>query len=636
MDRRAFLKQAGRSALAASAAIVASSCDPPGTIEGDGVPSKPFFTSDFSGVGRRWPEPWINVRYGGEWELRNGEGVIVVDTPNYHAVSKASHAEYIGQPVVLGDLEVSDCEISVTLSIEGKAEAGLIARWGYDHAYALLVAEPQILLVRYDTADRRVMERGALPPGPTWRLTQRVEGGRLSGHVEGRGVIEELSAVDPQPPLQPGAVGVMVNPTSSRDKGEARFHSFAASSIEEPTRTTNPIAYRFAGGVVPGRHGFKARLTARTIYPRPVGFEVAVDPTFSEPAVLGPSDPEGHWGSVHAWVEELGEGREYFWRPFCEGDGDRVVGRTASFRTPSREQRVRFAFASCTSGRSIEFPSFPTVASFDPDFYLHAGDWGYVNLQSLSRSPDHWQHRWARLLRTASVEALIQRTPLMFWQDDHDYQADNGWADTVDRRAVWAFDELHANPTNEFFDLRWGDVHVWCLDCRLFASDPSGPDNALKSRLGNEQKRWLKAGMLASAAPLRVIASPMAFRNKVDDDPGWHNSYTTEREELLSFFAQLDATVLILSGDAHGHRLIHHFEHGELYELTASGTDWPGPGWSQGNQDPEHTLHDVEDRTGFAIVDLDPPGDGRMVAMRSISSVDGKTMFEKRLPVAAG
>ena len=575
------------------------------------------------------------MRYAGQWELRNGEGAVGVETPNPHAVSAKPHADYMGQPVIVGDLEVGNCEVSVTLSIEGKAEAGLIARWSYDQAYALLVAESEILLIRYTTTDGLVMQRGALPIGGTWRLTLSVRGDRVSGRVRGQGMAEELSAVDPQP-LQPGAVGVIVNTTSAEERGEARFRSFVASSAEEPARPRNQIAYRFTGGVVPGRDGFKARLTARTVYAGPVGFEVATHPTFSDPVVIEPSNPEGRWGSVHAWVDGLQEGSKYFWRPFCDDGEERVVGRMASLRTPSRERRVRFVFASCTSGRSTEFPSFATAASFDPDFYLHAGDWAYVNLQSLARSPDHWQHRWARLLRTTSVETLIERTPLMFWQDDHDYQADNGWAKTVDQRSVWAFDEVHANPSDEYFDLRWGDLHVWCIDCRLFATDPSAPDDPSKSRLGDEQKRWLKAGMQASEAPLRVVASPMVFRNKVNDDPGWHNVYTAEREELLRFFADLDATVLILSGDAHGHRLIHHFEYGDLYELTASGTDWPGPDWAQGNNDPDHTLHDVEDRTGFAIIDLDPPGDDRMVVMRSISSLDGKTMFEKRLPVAAG
>jgi hypothetical protein len=92
---------------------------------------------------------------------------------------------------------------------------------------------------------------------------------------------------------------------------------------------------------------------------------------------------------------------------------------------------------------------------------LHAGDWGYADTTSVARRADHFQARWIRLLRAPEVSRLLERTPLLFWQDDHDYGADNGWAQTFPPYAVDAFDELHANPANDFFDIRWGDVRVW-------------------------------------------------------------------------------------------------------------------------------------------------------------------------------
>jgi alkaline phosphatase D len=262
---------------------------------------------------------------------------------------------------------------------------------------------------------------------------------------------------------------------------------------------------------------------------------------------------------------------------------------------------------------------------------VHAGDWGYADLTSVFRSGDHFQSRWIRLLRAPDVSGLLDGTPLYFWQDDHDYQADNGWAETCQPYAVEAFDELHANPTDTYFDIRWGDVHVWCLDCRLFATDPEAPDDANKSRIGAEQKEWLKAGMSSSDAPVRIVAAGMAFRNKVDDDPGWHNVYTHERDELLGFFADVDATVAILSGDSHGQRLIHHFEFGELYEITSSGTDFPAGG--QGNNDPEHTLVNIDDRSGFAVIELEDAGPDRKLTIRDIANDDGTELFSRSFPV---
>jgi hypothetical protein len=104
--------------------------------------------------------------------------------------------------------------------------------------------------------------------------------------------------------------------------------------------------------------------------------------------------------------------------------------------------------------------------------------------------------------------------------------------------------------------------------------------------------------------------------------------------ELLEFFSGLDATVVILSRDAHGQRLLHHHEFGELYEITSSGTDfsWPS-GFGQGNHDPEHTVEDVE-QIGFALVELQPTGSDRRLTVAVIGSDDGATLFRKSFPVA--
>ncbi len=631
MNRRTFIRRSGRSLLLAGAAAALSSCDFFGADE-----SAPRTLSyDFEGSGTGWSSRWLNVRYAGRLEREGGHGIAYVDPAPGHGVDEeARQTEYMAQPIVVRSMEFSDVEVSVSVVTEGFVEAGLIACWEHDRAYALLIRPPEVYLVRYEVSDRHILKRATLPADDgQWRLTLSVNEGRIRGLVKGDGGKRVLSVSEPEP-LRSGAVGVVVNPTSAEDGGTARFRSFRVSSSEEPTAPEPRFIYRFAGAVVAGESGARARLTARTVYPRPIGFEVAGDEGFTDGSEIDPSEPEGKWGSVHAWIEDLDEGAEYFWRPFVVEGDQRIVGRTARFNTPSPGRPVRFAFGSCTSGRSTVYSSFGTAASFDPEFYLHAGDWGYPNLTGLAHSPDHFQHRWTRLLRTPDVDTLLARTPLMFWQDDHDYQSDNGWAETCAPYTVWSFDELHANPADDYFDLRWGDLHVWCLDCRLFATDPSAPDDASKSRLGREQKQWLKETMAASNAPVRVVASPMAFRNKHPDDPGWHNAYVTEREELLEFFAGLEATVFILSGDAHGHRLIHHFEFGELYEVTASGTDFPGTsGWGHENYDPDHTIHHINDRTGFAVIDLDPPGPRRRVTIRSISTREGETMFEKSLPV---
>jgi phosphodiesterase/alkaline phosphatase D-like protein len=532
----------------------------------------------------------------------------------------------MARPVIAPGLDADDVTVTATVELDGPVEAGVIARVTYDEGYALLVREGEARLYRYDVVDRTLLAQATIPAHPSTTVSLDVRGGRISGVVGHGGEAVRLEAEDPDP-LERGFAGVLVNPASTTAGGRALFSD--VSMVERGVAALNPrFAYRFAGAV----EATRVRLTARTEVPMPVAFEYSTDEDFAGAVVTPSRRPEGRLGSVHRWLEGLQPDTRYFWRPRAVEKGKKWPGPVASFRTaPPAGAPVRFAYGCCTSGRVTEYPSFETARSFDPAFYLHAGDWGYADLTSLARRADHFQARWVRLLRERNVASLLSQTPLMFWQDDHDYQADNGWAETVQQYAVTAFDELHANAADDYFEVVWGDAHVWCLDCRLYASDPLAPDDASKTRIGFEQKAWLKEGMAASRAPLKVVASAMVFRNKVPEDPGWHNVYAHERDELLEFFSSVDGTVVILSGDSHGQRLIHHFEYGELYEVNSSGTDFDGG--TQGNNDPEHTLVNLNGVGGFALVDLDPAGPARKVTVRVIGSLDGKTLFEKSLPV---
>jgi hypothetical protein len=631
-DRRRFIGLAGR-VLAAAAALFGVSCEQASTARRS---VRVFFEDRLRGEGRGLGDAWMSVRHESRAYRDGGRATIEVDPAPGRVLGGRPFAEYLGDPFVVGT-HVDSCAVSVDVRLDGRVEAGPIARWVYDRAYALLVTPAEVLLCRYSTTERAVLDRVAVR-GPGWyELTLTVTGGRLSGRARAAGRTYELKAADPEP-LGPGLVGVAVNSADAERRVRAEFRSFVARSSEEPGTHPPAFAYAFCGAVVPAPSGgYRARLSARTVIPGPVAFEVAGDEAFSEPDRLGPFSPEPGFGAVRAWASGLAQGQTYYWRPVVQsGEGD-VRGATRRFRTPPPAGGpVRIAFASCTSGRVASYPSFGVAASFDPDLYLHAGDWGYANLNSLAHRGDHFQARWTRLLRERNVDELVTKTSLLFWQDDHDYQSDNGWSETVKRYAVEAFDEIHANPTDDYFDIRWGDVHAFCLDCRLHATDPRAPDDARKSRLGPAQRAWLERELRSTDAPVVLIAAPMAFRNKTDDDPGWHNVYTHERDELLGLFSSLDATVVILSGDAHGHRLIHHREFGELYEVTASGTDFPATiGWGQGNHDPGHTLVNIVDRTGFALVDLDPAGPGRRLTVRSIATEDGSTMFERSFVVRA-
>ena len=598
------------------------------------APFESVFTEDFSSG--EWGSDWLSVRYEFQPTVAKGAGILEVDVAPKRAIEEdARQTEYMGFPVVVPGHAVDDTKVSCEVEIDGVVEAGVIARWRHDEAYALLIRDGEVLLCRYSVKDRQDFQRKALTgDARRWTLTLTVTGGSVNGTVTGEfGGEVRLRGEDPEP-LPSGAAGVVVNPRSNEKGGRGKFRKFEVFGRADAAPLEPNFVYRFAGGFRETEEGIDVRLAARTVLPAAVGFQVADNEAFEDPRDIQPQEPQGPWGSVRSFAETLTHATTYYWRPYT-GEGDsRIYGRTARFRTPDRDGGVRFAFGSCTSGRCFDYSSFSTAASFEPEFYLHAGDWGYANLNTLKHGPDHFQARWARLLRVPEMRPLLDATPLMFWQDDHDYQADNGWSETIAAYTIGAFDDFHANPSDEYFDLRWGDVHIWCVDCRLFATDPKAPDGPAKSRLGAKQKAWLKEGMAASDAPVRIVASGMVFRNKVPDDDGWHSTYAYERDELLKFFSELPSTTFILSGDSHGHRLIHHFEFGEMWEINSSATDFPPDAyWQQGNNDPEHTVENHLEHTGFAIVELDPPGPNRAVGIKVVTSAKGDVMFQKFLPV---
>lgn len=586
-------------------------------------------TEHFETSGSGWGDKWLNVRYEGPLSVRDRRGVVEVEPAVEKALQEGKEvSEYMARPVIAPSLDAADVEVAATVELDGPVEAGVIARVTYDESYALLVRDGEARLYRYDVVDRTLLAKEELQPAGALLVVLKVSGGRLAGSVTaGDEVLARLEAEDPDP-LGRGFAGVLVNPASTTEGGRALFSDVLLNPLGREETATPRFAYRFAGAVEPGR----ARVTARTEVPMAVAFEYSTNEDFAGSTVTPSRKPEGKLGSVHRWLEGLEPDSLYYWRPIAVRDGEKVPGPAASFRTPPPTgAAVRFAYGCCTSGRITEYPSFEQARREEPAFYLHSGDWGYADLTCLARRADHFQAKWMRGLRERNVAGMLAEVPLMFWQDDHDYQGDNGWAETVQEYTIGAFDELHANPTDEYFDVRWGDVHVWCLDCRLYASDPEALDDASKTRIGFEQKAWLKQGMAESDAPVKVVASAMVFRNKVPEDPGWHNVYATERDELLEFFSNVDGTVVILSGDSHGQRLIHHFEFGELYEINSSGTDFDGG--SQGNNDPEHTLVNLTGVGGFALVDVDEAGPDRKVRVRVVGAKDGATLFEKSLPV---
>lgn len=630
LDRRAFLRTLGGSTVAGALAACDSSSQ-----GSTGTANPAHVAVDFGGEGHGFGRGWLNVRYEADVHRAGGIGMSQVPPGIPKALQPGKqHAEYMAQPVVRTDLEATDVEVRASLRAQGPVEAGVIARASFDQAYACLVTGDSLLLCRYDIMDRTILKRAPLHGAGGWiNVVLEAKGSTLTGTVEkGPRTLARIQVDDPSAPLGAGLGGTLVNPASVTGGGKAEFRAYTMTS-PDASPPSPKLLYAFSGAVVPAGTGYRARVTARTVVPDKIAFEVADNEAFSGAVSVDPADPAGKLGSVHAELSGLKGATRYYWRPVLVDGSRREPGPTYTLRTPPKTgDAAKIVFASCTSGRVTRLPSFDLASKLEPELYIHAGDWGYADLTSVKHSADHFHARWLRILRAPEVGRMLRNTPLLMWQDDHDYAADNGWRKTIKPYAVWSWDEMHANPSERWFDVRWGDLHLWCVDCRAYANDPALPDGPGKTRIGFEQKRWLMDGLKASDAPVRIIAPGMAFANKTDEDPGWQSVYTWERDQLLRFFSQIPATVFVLSGDSHGQRLIHHFEFGELYEITSSGTDFKAGG--QGNNDPAHTLVNISGKGGIGLVELDPASRGRKVTVSTRQNTDGKVFFSKSFEVS--
>jgi hypothetical protein len=140
--------------------------------------------------------------------------------------------------------------------------------------------------------------------------------------------------------------------------------------------------------------------------------------------------------------------------------------------------------------------------------------------------------------------------------------------------------------------------------------------------------------MEASTARLLVVASPTPLRTRVLADPSWESAYAWERDELLRRWLELEARVVILSGDAHGTRLMANADPNgsgrTVYDLLAAGTEQDVDVGEPVEihdpdrvTDPERSLSHRVDCFGW--LEYDPAG---TVTLRSRASGDGHDLFE--------
>lgn len=574
----------------------------------------PLFQDDFDRRDRAgWGGDWFNQRYDRNWQVRSKRGV-------FRFPATENRTNYRPTPVLVLDHDVSDVDLRATISVSNTtSRVGLLARAAsYADYYVAYIAPDHVLRISrcgHHHEVRLVKQKVAFSPDRRYRLRMQVRG---SGPVRIRAKLWPLGTPEPRnwtaetidadaaAIVGKGAFGLFFQPPIDRRSAAMRVVDFVARSSERPSVTAPTFTYALAG---PPNTRDAARVVAMTSVPAYIGFEITSDPTFTQDVTFLPSKHTSRALTAHASIDlsSFGPSSVVYWRPIADRAGNRVVGPTSSFRTgPAAGLPVRFAFGSCTRWQRSPRRSFDQARLKLADFYLHQGDFGYVPTKVVAHAPDTYQDHWVRMLMDPSFSAMTREIPVSLMRDDADYGRNRADSKTLRPFTIKAHKQLNANP-GDYYETRYGDVAIFSVDCRRFSTGKEVPVDS-RSKLGSEQKRWLKEAMaraVQDGMALLVLSSPQAFGSDVNVE-SWRGGYLQEWTELVDFFQKLGAPVLIISGDAHGHRL-HEYPQKNLQtdvprivEIVSSGTE---QNKFFNEVDPEFLLRKAKG-SGFGLVEV--------------------------------
>jgi len=259
-------------------------------------------------------------------------------------------------------------------------------------------------------------------------------------------------------------------------------------------------------------------------------------------------------------LEGLQPGTTYHYRVLSNGKVDKYLRDLPpmSLRTaPAAPARFRVAFGSCARIQSDpEQPIWRAVAQNEPDLFFWLGD----NIYGDSTVPATLAMEYQRQRFVPSFQPIGRNVPQLAIWDDHDFGLDNyDRTNPIREQALEVFKRYWANPSvgvpgtpGVFFDYSYGGVDFIFLDGRYHRAPDSDPDTPEKEFLGKGQFEWLKARLLASKAPFKVLACGSGWsRFKGPGGDAW-SAYLHERQRLFDFIREQKISgVVLLSGDTH-------------------------------------------------------------------------------------
>ncbi|ALG13835.1 alkaline phosphatase D family protein [Kibdelosporangium phytohabitans] len=302
--------------------------------------------------------------------------------------------------------------------------------------------------------------------------------------------------------------------------------------------------------------------------------------------------------SVHAEVEGLRPGSEYFYRFRAQGHVSEA-GRTRTAPAPGTLRTdLTMCFASCSHFGAGHFTAYKRLAEDEPGLILHLGDYQYEYaagandvrkvLGPETRTLENYRLRHAQYKTDPDLQFAHATAPWLVVWDDH--ETENNWADEVPEQPDPDFLTRRKNAFQAYYEnmplrrtarprgidmqlyrrLQWGNlINFHMLDTRQYRDDQACGDGVrancdarlepTRSITGEEQERWLLDGLRRSRARWDVLGQQVFF-SQIDLTPGapqgynmdaW-DGYKANRDRIAEGLGRTRNGV-VLTGDVHRH-----------------------------------------------------------------------------------
>ena len=231
--------------------------------------------------------------------------------------------------------------------------------------------------------------------------------------------------------------------------------------------------------------------------------------------------------------------------------------------------RACLGFGSCASEK---FPAiWERMATEGVEALLLCGDTPYIDTSELEVN----RRRHREFLAQRGLAELVRTRPLLGTWDDHDFGGNDSDGSEVDRRTIRkvfseyrALASFGADDEGIYTRFRRGPVEVFLIDARYFSRTGSSPVAGDRpTLLGQRQWDWLKAALVESTAPFKVLATGMVWHDKPNKEKDDWETYAHERQALFDFIGERKISgVVLLGGDVHVSLMLEHPPRGRLRE----------------------------------------------------------------------